>query len=171
MSWERKAAKAILRCLRNKHVAYETRQYYSWLLSPKGYPMQLDIYLPQFGVAIELDGRQHAYFDPGLYRHRAEFAEQIARDRRKTQILTGRGIALVRVTGKTLGKLARLNRSMEDWNWKILLEHLPIFDRLATVRHNASVVARILNCLAFGETKPCDTGLLATRGISITLPK
>lgn len=34
-------------------------RYYPWLLSPKGEPLELDLFFPEIPLAVEIQGKQH----------------------------------------------------------------------------------------------------------------
>jgi hypothetical protein len=71
--------------------------YYSWLPSPKGYPMQLDVFVygnkPHF--AIEVEGQQH---DTKQYFQTEEEFQYLQKcDKLKEEILRTKGIKLFKV--------------------------------------------------------------------------
>lgn len=75
--------------------------YYSWIRSPKGQPMQLDVYIPQLKVAIEVDGKQHTTYS--TYMHGkgkaglARFEYLQACDKLKDDLCSRAGIDLLRI--------------------------------------------------------------------------
>lgn len=71
--------------------------YYSWLIGPKGHPMQIDIYYPNLGLAIEVDGKQHQTYSPKFHRSRERFEYLKACDRTKEMICKERGLVFVRI--------------------------------------------------------------------------
>ena len=58
------------------------------------YGMEIDIYLPRIGIAIEVQGRQHHLFCPELHKTLQEHQMQRWRDTRKRQIMSRRFITL-----------------------------------------------------------------------------
>ena len=71
--------------------------YYSWLPSPKGYPMQLDIFVygknPHF--AIEVEGQQHD--QKQYFQTQEEFQYLQKCDKLKEDILSSKGILLLKI--------------------------------------------------------------------------
>lgn len=76
---------------------YIRNGYYSFLMSPKGAPMQLDIYYPNLNIAFEFDGSQHIQYNTFFFKNKGQFADMQSRDRLKDKICRERGITLIRV--------------------------------------------------------------------------
>lgn len=76
---------------------YIDNGYYSWLLSPKGKPMQIDRLYPDLKLAFEYNGKQHYYYNPRMHRSRKAFAYLKACDRQKAKILKARGYCLITI--------------------------------------------------------------------------
>ena len=82
--------------------------YYSFLKSPKGYPMQLDRYYPDLKLAFEYDGKQHETYQKYIHKSLKNFEYYKECDRLKEQYCKDAGITLIRVA----------------WNHKITAEAL-----------------------------------------------
>lgn len=71
--------------------------YYSFLLSPKGYPMQLDRYYPRLHLAFEYDGKQHQQDNDYFYKNDKEHEYQKACDQLKEQLCKDNKITIIRI--------------------------------------------------------------------------
>jgi len=78
--------------------------FYSWLPSPRGSELQIDMFLPNVirkdggvGVAIEVQGRQHKEFVQSIHRTKKNFEYLKRCDRIKKEILEKKDIVLVEV--------------------------------------------------------------------------
>ena len=69
----------------SKNIQYQYNGFYSWLDK-----MQLDFYLPQYNIAIEVQGLQH-FRDVQVF---TPFEEQWARDEKKRMLCEEHGIKL-----------------------------------------------------------------------------
>lgn len=76
---------------------YIDNGYYSFLLSPKGAPLQLDRYYPELRLAFEYDGAQHAKFNPYMHKTQAAFEYLQKCDQLKNQYCKDLGIHLIRI--------------------------------------------------------------------------
>lgn len=101
-SIEFKVKKLLHVALGNASICCEVNEYYAWLSSPSHGAMQLDIYLPDYGVALEIDGKQHYKYPNAYHESYQEFHDQRGRDRLKEQLCDDKGIALIRIRGKLL---------------------------------------------------------------------
>lgn len=74
---------------------YIDNGYYSWLLSPKNAPMQVDRLYPRLKIGFEFNGRQHYEYNP--YMHQTEEAFQYLQkcDRLKKKLLKQLGYKLI----------------------------------------------------------------------------
>lgn len=77
--------------------------YYSFLSSPKGYPMQLDRYYPDLKLAWEFDGKQHEEFNKYIHKSKKNFDYYQECDKQKEKFCKEKGITLIRIA----------------WNYKI----------------------------------------------------
>lgn len=84
--------------------------YYSFLSSPKGYPLQLDRYYPDLKLAWEFDGKQHEEYNKYIHKSKKNFDYYKECDRLKEKYCKQRGIVLIRIA----------------WNYKITPEALKI---------------------------------------------
>ena len=72
--------------------------YYSFLMSPKGAPLQLDRYYPDLKLAFEFDGAQHKSYNPYMHKTKAAFEYLQQCDRMKNEYCKALGIHLVRIS-------------------------------------------------------------------------
>lgn len=80
-----------------KEHKYINHGYYSFLLSPKGYPMQLDRYYPDLKLAFEFDGKQHDEYNKFIHRSKANFEYYKQCDRLKEKQCREEGVTLIRI--------------------------------------------------------------------------
>lgn len=73
-------------------VQIDTQRKFIDLISPKGYPLRYDLYLPLYKIAIQIDGPQHR--DPNN-KYYSQYL--IQRDLIKTKYAASRGIYLLRI--------------------------------------------------------------------------
>jgi hypothetical protein len=79
------------------HFQYSVRP--DWLRNPKtGRRLELDIYCPARGFAIEVDGIQHGRFVAGMQRDFDHFTDQQSRDMHKIETCKQHGITLYKLT-------------------------------------------------------------------------
>ena len=75
---------------------------YKWLTNPKtGYPLELDRYYPQLGIAFEFQGEQH--FTPDT-RYGSSYYKQRYRDKVKKRLANSRGVYIIYCTNRSLAK-------------------------------------------------------------------
>lgn len=74
--------------------------YYSFLPSPKGYPMQLDRYYPRLHLAFEYDGKQHQDDNDYFYKKDSEFDYRKECDTLKEQLCKEHKITIIRIHHK-----------------------------------------------------------------------
>lgn len=86
--------------------------YYSWLKSPKGYPMQIDllIYGPKPWIAVEIEGIQHQ--EKQFFQTQEEFDYLRECDQQKEWILKNKGIKLVKVYNKDCANIDDLEKML-----------------------------------------------------------
>lgn len=76
---------------------YINNGFYSWLMSPKHAPMQLDRYYPDIKLAFEIQGIQHLQYTPYYHRKQEDFKYLQKCDSIKAQICAQRKITLIHV--------------------------------------------------------------------------
>ena len=76
---------------------YVDNGYYSWLISPKGSPLQLDRYYPTLKIGFEFNGRQHYEFNPYMHKDLAAFEYLQACDKRKIRDCKKHGVTLITI--------------------------------------------------------------------------
>lgn len=74
--------------------------YYSFLLSPKYSPMQLDRYYYDLKLAFEYDGEQHDKYVKFIHKSKINFEYYQTCDKLKTQQCKDNGITLIRINHK-----------------------------------------------------------------------
>ncbi len=72
-----------------------------WLVSSQGERLELDFYIPELDIAIEVQGKQHYTFVPHFHLSRNGFSEQLRRDREKRYLCDRKGITLLEVASDT----------------------------------------------------------------------
>lgn len=78
-------------------MSYIDGGYYSFLQSPKGYPMQLDRYYPRLHLAFEFDGKQHSSDVEYFYKNEEQFKYQQECDRLKEDLCNQNKIIVIRI--------------------------------------------------------------------------
>lgn len=77
---------------------YIDNGYYSFMLSPKGAPLQLDRYYPDLQIAWEYDGQQHSTYNSYMHKTKAAFDYLQECDRMKNEYCKAMGIHLIRIS-------------------------------------------------------------------------
>lgn len=77
---------------------YIRNGYYSFLQSPKGSPMQYDLYYPEFKLAMEFDGKQHNEYNPYFFKTKKQFEYLQECDKLKDRYSSAFSITLIRIT-------------------------------------------------------------------------
>ncbi|WP_422661684.1 hypothetical protein ACK8P5_26540 (plasmid) [Paenibacillus sp. EC2-1] len=104
---------------------YIDNGYYSWLISPKGSPLQLDRYYPTFKIGFEFNGRQHYEFNPYMHKDRAAFDYLQSCDRRKQKGCDKRGVTLITIKyNKIITRDYILTRLKEAGVMSIIRQHI-----------------------------------------------
>lgn len=80
-----------------KNREYINHGYYSWLMSPKNSPMQLDRYYPGIKLAFEFEGKVHSEYSPYIHGTYEEFEYYNECDRIKKEICHDYGVTLIEV--------------------------------------------------------------------------
>lgn len=76
-------------------VLHNTRP--NWLIGSKGERLELDFYLPQLAIAIEVQGEQHARFVPHFHKEYQGFKDQKRRDDDKARTCENVGITILEI--------------------------------------------------------------------------
>jgi len=71
--------------------------YPEWLLSPTGTRLELDIFIPEMNIAIEIQGEQHFRFISFFHKSYSEFEKRKQYDEEKRNLCYGAGIRLVEI--------------------------------------------------------------------------
>lgn len=94
---------------------YIDNGYYSWMLSPKGAPLQLDRFYPNLNVAFEYNGRQHYEYNSYMHTSRESFEYLRKCDVRKKRECRRKGITLITIKyTKDITKEYLINRLKEN---------------------------------------------------------
>ena len=94
---------------------YIDNGYYSWMMSPKNSPLQLDRFYPNLGVAFEYNGRQHYEYNAYMHSSREAFEYLRKCDVRKKRECRKTGIALITIKyTKEITKEYLINRLREN---------------------------------------------------------
>ena len=72
-----------------------------WLMGANGRPLELDFFIEELGVGIEVQGRQHYEFVTAWHKNEQAFKDQIERDRLKRELCKARGVELHEVYTET----------------------------------------------------------------------
>lgn len=68
-----------------------------WLLSSSGARLEIDLYIEQIDVAIEIQGQQHFEYTPHFHKTYKDFQDQKRRDEEKRAICKRAGVPLVEI--------------------------------------------------------------------------
>lgn len=68
-----------------------------WLITETGGRLELDFYIEEPMVAIEVQGQQHYIFTPHFHKTYVDFEAQLLRDRAKREVCESRGIMLYEI--------------------------------------------------------------------------
>lgn len=81
---------------------YEIKENYrpEWLLSPEGTRLELDFYIKELEIAIEVQGKQHFVYDPYYHGDHEGFKKRLLYDRIKREKCATRNITLWEVCTK-----------------------------------------------------------------------
>lgn len=79
------------------HEDYIDNGYYSWLMSPKGAPLQLDRYYPRLKLAFEFNGQQHYKYNPYMHQSIEAFQYLQKCDAKKKKDCKRKGVHLITI--------------------------------------------------------------------------
>jgi hypothetical protein len=68
---------------------------FKWLISPLGYPMELDGYCKKLRLAFEYNGAQHYRYTPRFHKSIQEFSAGRKRDRKKLRLCKDHKITVI----------------------------------------------------------------------------
>lgn len=81
-----------------KGTSFEENYRPDWLTNPEtGRRLEIDLWLPDVNIGIEVQGAQHTRFIPGFHKDNNDFEKQKARDDYKREVCKQRGILLFEV--------------------------------------------------------------------------
>jgi len=72
-----------------------------WLITEMGKRLELDFFIEEPMVAIEVQGRQHYEYTPYFHKTYADFEAQLSRDNAKRQLCKNRGVILYEVVSSS----------------------------------------------------------------------
>ena len=78
----------------------EREKTFSWLISPRGAKLRLDIYFASLKLAVEYQGKQHAEFPNRFHKTAEDFRYAAMCDEWKRRLLEQRGIKIIEFTHK-----------------------------------------------------------------------
>lgn len=91
-------SRKLMFCLSGVTIKENTRP--DWLISNHGERLELDFYIPELDLAIEVQGAQHYKFTPHFHKGQRTFADQVRRDREKRAICDRKGITLFEIASE-----------------------------------------------------------------------
>lgn len=75
---------------------------------------RFDFFLPELGVLVEVQGRQHTEFTKAFYKNRSDFLKAQERDREKISYCLSHGIPLYCVPWWDMDKISTVNELLDD---------------------------------------------------------
>lgn len=109
---------------------YIDNGYYSWLLSPKKAPMQIDRLYPRLKIGFEFNGRQHYEFNPYMHKTQEAFEYLQQCDRIKAKLLKQLGYTLISIKyDKTITKGYLVRRLEEEGLMPLLKQQTKVDDK------------------------------------------
>jgi len=101
---------------------YIINGYYSWLVSPKGAPMQLDFYCPRYKFVIEVQGAQHNSYNRYLHKTRKGYEYSKRRDKEKYKACVRKGLTVIYITPSYKGGQVQLLDIIKQYDPKLEIE-------------------------------------------------
>jgi hypothetical protein len=140
-----------------------------WLIG-----LEIDIYLPNLNLAIEVDGLQHHFYSKHFHQYKADFEMQVIRDYVKRKILNNEQVLTCRVPhgynsmnklwsavkGTNLNKKIKINKEIESlvqdsWNQHkdIYIENLNFIEsyRLTLLDHEWNFCKKLIKNKLYKE--------------------
>src|SRR3990172_12905641 len=68
-----------------------------WLITPDGERLELDFYIEEIKIAVEVQGKQHYEYVPHFHGDNDGYKERLRRDRFKKEICESRGIVFIEI--------------------------------------------------------------------------
>ena len=75
---------------------------------------RFDFFLPELGVLVEVQGRQHTEFTKAFYKNRSDFLKAQERDREKISYCLSHGIPLYCVPWWDMDKISTVDELLND---------------------------------------------------------
>lgn len=94
---------------------YINNGFYSWMLSPKGAPLQLDRFYPSLNLAFEIQGIQHTTRQP-YYQTKEQFEYLKKCDIIKKKVCKERGITLIHIKHNEIATEALIKKKIYNKN-------------------------------------------------------
>jgi hypothetical protein len=86
-------ARMIRQLLDNPKIILEAG--WDWLKSDKDHHMYVDIYVENYGLCVEYQGRQHYFYPNRFHKSFEEYKEQLRRDRLKKELIVNRNMRYI----------------------------------------------------------------------------
>lgn len=106
-----KGEKLIESILENENVRYQREKIFSDLRNGK---MRFDFFLPDFGILLENDGRQHFQWITKFHRTQQEFNHAQQNDRYKNSFALARGYRLYRIPYWEINNIYTFSDMIQD---------------------------------------------------------
>lgn len=124
-----------------------------WLITDRGERLELDFYLPEMQIAVEVQGAQHYKYIPHFHKDFSEFTSQVRRDQAKKSLCDKEGIALLEIYDEVSRKDA-MEFIDSSWKEKITLSSSDAM----IVRSLKKVVKSLVRWEKKGATRRIRTG-------------
>lgn len=88
--------------------------YYSWMLSPAGYPLQLDRYYPELKTAFEIQGKQHKISVQSIHKTYESFMYLQECDKIKVKCCRERSVNLIHIDSEMSLSLKAIIKLLQE---------------------------------------------------------
>ncbi len=131
-----------------------------WLITKLGERLELDFYIEELNVAIEVQGAQHYIYVPFMHGNYSGFRDRIRRDEFKREICQLAGIELIEVSNQSeaddtiqyiesVGKMP----SSDNEAIQIIYQDSTIMERLSPMYHKIEIIGHLGNDPELSETQ------------------
>jgi hypothetical protein len=135
---------------------------FDWLKSDLGKPMELDLYIEDLRIAVEVQGVQHSQYNPFFHKDIEGFKRQLSVDKQKRDLCSKHGILFYEIEreNELLTLLTYIKtlqtedeQNARDWQFKRFAHIHPVEWQRMRDRYLARETKRIRRCLKFGVLK------------------